>query len=166
MEGAPPGDPISRLVYHHSKLYLSGQTLVKMDRATMAHGVEARAPFLDPDLVALTCAMPSSLKLHGFTTKYVLKRAMKGRLPQAILERRKQGFGVPLAQWFRGPLRPVLEETLHPDRLRGVGLLNTKGVSQLVAEHTSGRRDHRKLLWTLLAFERWRDAYLPDATWT
>jgi asparagine synthase (glutamine-hydrolysing) len=165
MESAPAGDAISRLVYHHSKLYMAGQTLVKMDRATMAHSVEARAPFLDPDLVALTCAMPSSLKLHGFTTKYVLKRALKGRLPDAIIDRRKQGFGVPLAQWFRGPLRPALEETLHPDRLRGVGLLDPKGVGRLVAEHMSARRDHRKLLWTLLAFERWRESYLPGATW-
>src|SRR5712692_2930579 len=166
MEGAPADDAISRLVYHHSKLYMAGQTLVKMDRATMAHGVEARAPFLDPDLVALTCAMPSSLKLHGFTTKYILKRALKGRLPDAIIDRRKQGFGVPLAQWFRGPLRPVLEETLHPDRLRRVGLLDSKGVNRLVTGHMSCRRDHRKLLWTLLAFERWRESYLPGTTWT
>ena len=165
MDGAPSRDAVSRLVYHHSKLYLAGQTLVKMDRATMAHGVEVRAPFLDPDLVALTCAMPSSLKLHGFTTKYILKRALKGRLPDAILDRRKQGFGVPLAQWFRGPLRSSLEETLAPDRLRLTGLLAPNGVGQLMAEHMSGRRDHRKILWTLLTFELWRDAYLPNTTW-
>jgi asparagine synthase (glutamine-hydrolysing) len=165
MESAPAGDPISRLVYHHSKLYLAGQTLVKMDRATMAHGVEARAPFLDPDVVALTCAMPSSLKLRGLTTKYVLKRALRGRLPDAILGRRKQGFGVPLAQWFRGPLRRVLEETLAPDRLRRAGLLNPDAVSRLVADHTAGRQDHRKVLWALLAFERWREAYLPGVSW-
>src|SRR5262249_48542673 len=95
MEDAPTGDPISRLVYHHSKVYRAGQTVVKMGRGTMAYGLEARAPFLDPDLVALTCAMPSSLKLHGLTGKYVLKQALKGRLPDPILERRKQGFGVP-----------------------------------------------------------------------
>jgi asparagine synthase (glutamine-hydrolysing) len=165
MEDAPTDDPISRLVYHHCKLYMAGQTLVKMDRGTMAHGLEARAPFLDPDLIALTCAMPSSLKLHGLTGKYALKLALKGRLPDAILDRRKQGFGVPLAQWFRGPLRPLLEDSLHPDRLKRVGLLNPDGVGRLVAEHQAGRRDHRKLLWTLLAFERWREAYLPGATW-
>src|SRR5947208_1569459 len=109
MTWAPTDDPISRLVYHHCKLYLAGQTLVKMDRATMAHGVEARAPFLDPALVALACALPSSVKVRGFTTKAVLKRALQGRLPDQILTRRKQGFGVPIAQWFRGPLRPLLE---------------------------------------------------------
>src|SRR5262249_34236029 len=146
MEDAPTGDPISRLVYHHCKLYMAGQTLVKMDRGTMAHGLEARAPFLDPDLVGLTCAMPSSLKLHGPAGRYVLKGAVKGRWPDRILDRRKQGFGVPLAQWFRGPLRRLLEESLHPDRLKRVGLLSPSGVGRLVSEHQSGRRDHRKIL--------------------
>jgi asparagine synthase (glutamine-hydrolysing) len=166
MEGAPAGDAISRLVYHHSKLYLAGQTLVKVDRATMAYGLETRAPFLDPGLVELTCAMPSSLKLHRFTTKYILKRALAGRLPDAILRRRKQGFGVPLAQWFRGPLRPILEETLNAERLRRIGLLAPEGVGRLIREHMSGRRDHRKVLWALLAFELWRESYLPNTTWT
>jgi asparagine synthase (glutamine-hydrolysing) len=165
MQTAPIDDAISRLVYHHSKLYLAGQTLVKVDRATMAHGLETRAPFLDPALVELTCAMPSTLKLHGFTTKYILKRALDGRLPDAVLGRRKQGFGVPLARWFRGPLRSILQDALSPERLRRVGLLEPDGVANLIAEHLGGRRDHRKVLWTLLAFELWRDAYLPDATW-
>jgi len=166
MTWAPTDDAVSRLVYHHCKLYLAGQTLVKMDRATMVHGVEARAPFLDPALVALACAMPSSLKLRGWTTKYVLKRALKGRLPDQILTRRKQGFGVPLAQWFRGPLRPLLEETLDAARLQRVGLLDPTGVARLVAEHVGGRQNHAKALWSLFTFERWREAYLPGATWT
>ncbi len=166
MAGAPADDPIDRLVYHHSKLYLAGQTLVKMDRATMASGVEARAPFLDPDLVALVCAMPPSLKLRRWTTKHVLKRALAGRLPHAILSRRKQGFGVPIAQWLRGSLRPLLEQTLHPDRLRRVGLLDPDAVGRLVAQHLSARADHRKALWQLLVFELWRETYLPNSRWT
>jgi asparagine synthase (glutamine-hydrolysing) len=166
MADAPTDDPVDRLIYHHCKLYLAGQTLVKMDRATMAHGVEARAPFLDPELVALVCAMPPSLKLRRWTTKYVLKRALAGRLPDAILERRKQGFGVPLAQWLRGPLRPVLEQTLHPERLRRVGLFAPEAVRRLVAGHLAGRSDHRKDLWQLLVFELWREAYLPNSRWS
>ncbi len=165
MVGAPADDPIGRMIYHHCKLYLAGQTLVKMDRGTMAYGVEARAPFLDPDFVALACAMPSSLKLRGWTTKYALKRALAGRLPEEILRRRKQGFGVPIAQWLRGPLRPLLEETLDPARLRRVGLLAPERVARLVAEHGAGHRDHRKVLWSLLVFERWREAYLPGTSW-
>ncbi len=166
MADAPVDDPVDRLIYHHCKLYLAGQTLVKMDRATMACGVEARAPFLDPELVALVCAMPPSLKLRRWKTKYVLKRALAGRLPDAILERRKQGFGVPIAQWLRGPLRPVLEQTLHPDRLRRVGLFAPQAVTRLVADHLAGRSDHRKVLWQLLVFELWRDAYLPNSRWS
>jgi asparagine synthase (glutamine-hydrolysing) len=166
MAGAPADDPISRLIYHHCKLYLAGQTLVKMDRGTMAYGVEARAPFLDPDLVELACAMPPAMKVKGWTTKYALKRAVASRLPREILTRRKQGFGVPVAQWLRGPLRPVLEERLDAARLARVGLLDPRGVAALVAEHVAGARDHRKVLWSLLVFELWREAYLPGATWT
>jgi asparagine synthase (glutamine-hydrolysing) len=165
MAGAPVDDPISRLIYHHCKLYLAGQTLVKMDRGTMAYGVEARAPFLDPALVELACSMPSAMKLRGFTTKYALKRALAGRLPPEILTRRKQGFGVPVAQWLRGPLRARLEETLDPARVRRIGLLDPERVSSLVGEHLAGQRDHRKVLWSLLVFELWREAYLPGASW-
>jgi asparagine synthase (glutamine-hydrolysing) len=165
MVRAPVDDPISRMIYHHCKLYLAGQTLVKMDRGTMAYGVEARAPFLDPTFVELACSMPSSLKLRGWTTKYALKRALAGRLPDGILNRRKQGFGVPIAQWLRGPLRPLLEEKLGHGRLRRVGLFAPERVTSLVAEHAAGRRDHRKVLWTLLIFEVWRETYLPGASW-
>ena len=165
LSGAPTRDPLDRLVYHHCKLYLAGQTLVKVDRGTMAYGLETRAPFLDPELVRLTCEMPSSLKVRRLTTKYVLKRAMVGRLPDAVLTRRKQGFGVPLAQWLRGPLRALLTETLDPARLRRVGLFAPDAVARVVAEHLDARADHRKLLWTLLVFERWREAYLPHARW-
>jgi len=165
MACAPSEDAISRLIYHHCKLYLAGQTLVKMDRGTMACGVEARAPFLDPALVELACAMPPSLKVRRWTTKYALKRALAGRLPDEILTRRKQGFGVPIAQWLRGPLRPVLETLLGAERLRRVGLLDAEPVGRLVSEHVSHQRDHRKVLWSLLMFELWREAYLPGVSW-
>ena len=166
MEGAASHNPTDRLIYHHCKLYLAGQTLVKLDRASMACGVEARAPFLDHTLVELACSIPPELKLRGWTTKYILKRALAGRLPSPVLQRRKQGFGVPIAQWLRGALRPLLEEVLHPDRLRRVGLFSSEGVGRLVAEHVAGKQDHRKALWTLLSFELWREAYLPDNAWT
>jgi len=166
MARAPVGDPISRVTYHHCKLYLAGQTLVKMDRGTMGSALEVRAPFLDPALVELVCSMPSSMKLSGWETKHVLKRALRGRLPNPILERRKQGFGVPVARWLRGPLRPLLEETLAPERLRAVGLFDAGRVAELVSEHLGDRRDHRNVLWSLLIFEQWREAYLPGERWT
>src|SRR5499426_3871927 len=165
MARAPVADQISRVIYHHCKLYLAGQTLVKMDRGTMGRALEVRAPFLDPALVELVCSMPSSMKLRGWETKHVLKRALRRHLPRPILERRKQGFGVPIAQWLRGPLRPLLEETLAPERLRRVGLLDPAAVARMATEHVAGRRDHRKVLWSLLVFELWRERYLSGTSW-
>ena len=165
MTGAEAPHPVDRLSYHHCKLYLAGRTLVKMDRATMAAGVEARAPFLDHAVVELAGSVPARLKVKGWTTKYLLKRALAGRVPDAILERRKQGFGVPVGRWLRGPLRPLLEDLLQPDRLRRVGLFGADAVGRLVREHTAGAQNHQRSLWTLLTFELWREAYLPGHAW-
>jgi asparagine synthase (glutamine-hydrolysing) len=162
---APAQDELDRLIYHHAKLYLAGRTLVKMDRATMAFGLEARAPYLDHEFVELACSVPSAFKLKGWTTKYLLKRMMADRLPASIVHRRKQGFGVPLAQWLRGPLRPFLEDVLHADRLRRIGLFSPRAVARLVAEHVADKANHASALWTLMSFELWRDAYLPGLPW-
>jgi len=162
---APAHDELDRLIYHHAKLYLAGRTLVKMDRATMAFGLEARAPYLDHEFVELACSIPSALKLKGWTTKYLLKRMMAGRLPASIVHRRKQGFGVPLARWLRGPLRPFLEDVLHPDGLTRTGLFSPRAVARLVAEHIGNKANHASALWTLVSFELWREAYLPGLRW-
>lgn len=162
---AAPRHSVDRLSYHHCKLYLAGRTLVKMDRATMATGVEARAPFLDHTFAELACSVPARLKFKGWTTKSLLKRALAGRVPDAILQRRKQGFGVPIGRWLRGPLRPLLEDVLHRDRLRRVGLFSPEAVNRLVREHVAGEQNHQRSLWTLLAFELWRGAYLPRDSW-
>jgi asparagine synthase (glutamine-hydrolysing) len=165
MIDAPSDDDLERLIYHHAKLYLAGQTLVKMDRATMAFGLEVRAAYLDHELVELACSIPTALKLKGWTTKYLLKRMMAERLPASIVYRRKHGFGVPLAPWLRGPLRPLLDEILHPDRLKRTGLFAPRTVARLVDEHVAGRENHARALWTLMSFELWREAYLPGCTW-
>jgi asparagine synthase (glutamine-hydrolysing) len=162
---AAPRPSVDRLSYHHCKLYLAGRTLVKMDRATMAAGVEARAPFLDHTFAALACSVPARLKVKGWTTKSLLKRALAGRVPDAILQRRKQGFGVPIGRWLRGPLRPLLDDVLHRDRLRRVGLFSPEAVNRLVREHVAGEQNHQRSLWALLAFELWRGAYLPRDSW-
>jgi asparagine synthase (glutamine-hydrolysing) len=165
MVEAPSEDDLDRLIYHHAKLYLAGQTLVKMDRATMAFGLEVRAAYLDHEFVELACSIPTALKLKGWTTKYLLKRMMAERLPASVVYRRKHGFGVPLEQWLRGPLRPFLEETLHPDRLKRTGLFAPATVARMVAEHVTGKENHARALWTLMSFELWREAYLPGCTW-
>src|SRR5262249_3209180 len=137
--------PIEWLIYQHCKYYLAGQNLVTVDRASMACGLEVRAPFLDPALIELAGRMPSHLKLRGWQTKYILKRALRGLLPASVLARRKQGFGVPLGEWLRGLLRDALEERLSPERVSRIGLFDPVRTSQLVMEHLDGSQDHTKL---------------------
>jgi asparagine synthase (glutamine-hydrolysing) len=154
------------LIHHHARFYLADQTLVAMDRASMAAGLEVRAPFLDPALVELAATIPSELKLHGWTTKYILKSALEGILPPTVIRRRKQGLGVPIAAWLRGPLRGVMESRLGPARVRHRGLFDPTAVTRLVSDHVEGRRDHRKILWALLMLDAWSDHYLPHERWT
>jgi asparagine synthase (glutamine-hydrolysing) len=160
------GDPIAAAIYQHCKFYLAGQNLVTVDRASMAASLEVRAPFLDHNIVELAGRMPSSLKLRRLTMKYVLKRAMEDSLPSMIVWRRKHGFALPTAEWLRGPLRPLLHEQLRPEAIARVGLFNPETISQLITEHSLGRRDHRKVLWGLLMFDAWRQRYLPNECWT
>jgi len=159
-------DPIERMIYHHSRFYLADQTLVAADRASMAAGLEVRAPFLDHRLVELACQIPGQLKIRGMTTKYLFKRVVGHLLPADIVSRRKQGLGVPIAAWLRGPLRTILEDRLAPARVAWRGLFDPTTVSRLVAEHVSGRRNHRKVLWTLLMLDAWCDHYLPNERWS
>jgi asparagine synthase (glutamine-hydrolysing) len=162
----PALDPIDRLIHQHCLYYLGGQILAKVDRASMACGLEVRAPFLDVPLIDLARRIPASLKLKGWTTKSILKRALRDDLPSEVLTRRKQGFGVPLGAWLRGPLRPRLEQWLEPRRLAAQGLFDPTAVRRLVSEHLAGRRDHRKVLWALMMFQAWCEHYLPGRRWT
>ena len=158
--------PVDRMIYQHCKYYLAGQNLVAVDRASMACGLGVRAPLLDHALVELASQIPADLKLRGWQTKYILKRALRGQLPAAILARRKQGFGAPIGAWLRGPLRRALEERLAPDRVSRLGLFDPAATSRLVVEHVEGRTDHRKLLWALMMLDAWCEHYLPHARWT
>jgi len=156
-------DPTARLIYRYCKQYLAGQNLVNTDRASMAVGLELRAPFLDHTFVELLGRVPSRLKLSGFRDlKGLLKRSLADRLPPAIRRRGKKGFGVPFAEWFRGPLATHLRELLEPERMRRGGLFDPRVVSHLVDEHLAGKRNNDSVLWTLVAFEVWRLAYLGD----
>jgi len=160
-------DPVERVIYQHCRFYLADQTLVATDRSTMAAGLEVRAPFLDPALVELACRIPTRFKLRaGVVTKYLLKRTVDDLLPSTIVNRRKQGLGVPIAAWLRGPLRNVLWQRLAPARVARRGLFEPAVVAQLIGEHLSGRSNHRKILWSLLMFDAWCDHYLPDERWT
>jgi asparagine synthase (glutamine-hydrolysing) len=128
---------------------------VKVDRAAGAVGLEVRAPFLDTDVVSFACRLPPYLRLRRLTSKYVLKTAMRGHLPDEILDRKKQGFGVPVARWMKEDLAGAVRDELAPDKLRAEGFFDPAVVSALIDDHMSGRRDRRKALWTLYVFERW-----------
>jgi asparagine synthase (glutamine-hydrolysing) len=157
---APARDEWDRLGYLYAKLYLQDDILVKVDRASMAHGLEVRCPFLDHRVVELLTALPATMKLRRLTTKYILKKTMRSRLPESILSRPKKGFGMPIAQWLKGPLRDLAEEVLSPAKLRRDGFFDPAGVRALLDQHLAGRADHRKPLWSLIAFQLWRDRYL------
>jgi asparagine synthase (glutamine-hydrolysing) len=142
--------------------YLADDLLVKLDRATMMVSLEGRVPFLDHRLVEAMAGLPTQHKLRGMDAKRVLKRVEADRLPAQVLKRQKKGFGVPLAQWLRGPLRPLLEAYLSPAYLRDQGVFRPTPVARLVREHLGGQADHRKPLWTLLVFQRWAENYRPS----
>jgi asparagine synthase (glutamine-hydrolysing) len=161
MAGCVSDDPAARLIHRYCKLYMAGQNLANADRASMAVGLELRAPFLDHTFVEFVSRIPAALRLEGLTRlKRLLKSALADRLPSEILERGKQGFGVPFGAWFRGPLAATLDDALAPARLEAQGLFDVRAVRRLVTEHLSGRRDHVRTLWSLYTFERWAAEHL------
>jgi asparagine synthase (glutamine-hydrolysing) len=143
-----------------TQLYLAEDILTKVDRASMAVSLEVRAPYLDPRVAEFAASLPSRYKLHGYTSKYILKRAAKGLVPPFVWRRGKKGFGVPFAQWLKAELRPLARDLLSPERLRRGGLFNAEYVARLQDEHERGVANHRKLLWTLLSFELWRESFV------
>ena len=147
--------PLSKLLYLNVRTYLYQDLLVKMDRTTMAHGLEARSPFLDQDLMEYTAALPDHMKLMRGVTKYILRRAFSDLIPKKILTRGKRGFGVPLGAWFRGELRDYLHDLLLASDSKLKDYLNNAYVRQIVQEHMQGKRDHGQRLWAILTFEVW-----------
>jgi asparagine synthase (glutamine-hydrolysing) len=143
-----------------TQLYLAEDILTKVDRASMAVSLEVRAPYLDPRVAEFAASLPSRYKLHGYTSKYILKQASKGLVPSFVWRRGKKGFGVPIAKWLKGELRPLARDLLSPERLRRGGLFNGDYVARLQDEHERGVANHRKLLWTLLSFELWRESFV------
>ncbi|RJR49549.1 MAG: asparagine synthase (glutamine-hydrolyzing) [Desulfobacteraceae bacterium] len=147
--------PLSKILYVNFMTYLPDDLLVKMDRCTMAHGLEGRSPLLDHTLAEYVAGLPDTFKLHGGTTKYILRAAFGDLLPRAVLRRGKKGFGVPLGAWFRNDLRDYVQDMLLSPTALSREYLMPAYVSDIVREHTSGLRDHGNRLWTLLAFEVW-----------
>jgi asparagine synthase (glutamine-hydrolysing) len=153
-------DALSSALYADTMTYLSGDLLTLTDRMSMQSSIEARAPLIDHELVELMARVPSSLKLRGFTKKYLLKKAFEGTLPHEILYRKKRGFTVPLTVWFRNELKPLLQRELSRERIEHVGLFNWQYVQRLVEEHATNRENHHSRLWALLMFMVWHERYI------
>ena len=149
----------NRLTYLYLKQYLLDDILVKADRASMYNSLEVRAPFLDYRLVDFINSLPFDLKLKGFTTKYILKELMKGKLPDNIINRPKKGFGVPVAKWLNDELKDFTNDLLAGSRLKNQGIFNPDYVNKILVEHRHKKADHRKKIWTLLMFQIWHDTW-------
>ncbi len=152
-------DPLALIQYIDMHTYLVGDINTKVDRASMAHSLEVREPLMDHELVEWVATLPSSLKLRGDNGKAFFKKAMEPQLPNDVLYRPKMGFSVPLARWFRGPLRQRLRSALLQGPILDGGWLNAGAVRQLVEQHESGMADHSTPLWTLMMF----DAFLRNS---
>jgi asparagine synthase (glutamine-hydrolysing) len=150
---------LNRLLYVDAKTYLH-ELLMKQDQMSMAASLESRVPFLDHRLVEFTARLPERMKLRRMTTKYVLRRGMKGVLPEPILKRPKMGFPVPVGAWFRGAYRSVIDDYALGERSRDRGVFDPAFVGALVAEHQSGARDHSQRLWSLVNFEMWARQFI------
>ena len=153
-------DPLNQVLLMDMRLYLENDILVKLDRASMMASLEGRVPLLNNDFVEYATHLPLSMKLRGLRSKFLFKRALRGILPESILNRPKKGFGIPVADWFRGPLKEQMLSVLSTDRIASKGFFDPQGVKRLIDDHLEGRRDNRKQLWTLFAFELWHDGYL------
>ncbi|WP_018175008.1 MULTISPECIES: XrtA/PEP-CTERM system amidotransferase [unclassified Thioalkalivibrio] len=160
---APTDDPLSLVQYLDLKTYLPGDILTKVDRASMAHSLEVRVPLLDHPLVEWASTLAPELKLRDGEGKAVLKKAMEPYLPHSILYRRKRGFAVPLANWFRGPLREAMHERVLGEQMRDSGLFDEHTLRRLVDEHGRGARDHSAALWSLMMFQTFLDKVQPTS---
>ena len=151
-------DPLALIQYIDTHTYLIGDINTKVDRASMAHSLEVREPLMDHKLVEWLATLPSNLKMRGNESKYLLKKSMEPKLPDDVLYRPKMGFAVPLARWFRGPLRQRVRNSLLEGRMADCGYFNHGAIQKIVEQHESGAHDHSTPIWTLLMY----DAFLRN----
>ncbi|HLO62341.1 MAG TPA: XrtA/PEP-CTERM system amidotransferase [Azonexus sp.] len=150
---ADTDDPLALIQYLDMKTYLVGDINTKVDRASMAHSLEVREPLMDHKLVEWLATLRSSKKIYGQESKYLLKKSMEPYLPNDVLYRPKMGFSVPLARWFRGPLKQRVQDAILGSRLADTGWFNRVYLQQLVTDHNNGARDYSASIWALLMFE-------------
>ncbi|MBF0454172.1 MAG: amidotransferase 1, exosortase A system-associated [Magnetococcales bacterium] len=153
LERSAPEERLSRIQYFDFKTFLAGRVLTKVDRASMAHGLEVRVPLLDHELVAWMASLPSAMKLRDGVGKQIFKQGLKDLLPPDILTRKKQGFAVPVAQWLRGPLRKRLRHCFTSKRMADTGFFDMDYLEVLEEQHMGGKKDFHGPLWAVLMFD-------------
>ncbi len=158
-------DGLNRILYADLKSSLPDDLLAMTDRMSMAASIECRAPLVDYELVEMMSRMPSSLKVRGFTMKYLMKKAVTPWVPREVLERKKRGFGAPMGAWLRKDLRPVVSDLLSEDQVRRRGLFRWPAIRQLIADHAAERRDHTDHLFALVMLELWCKIVLDSNEW-
>jgi len=156
----PDADQLLKMSYQELKLRLPELLLMRVDKMTMATSVEARVPYLDHKLVEFAMAIPSSLKYRDGKTKYILKRALEGVIPEQVLNREKKGFGVPIDEWMRGSFGGFVGDAVFNSRLRGRRLFDYDFVKHILTAHQTGRANYSFFLWTLLNLSLWYDHWI------
>ena len=154
--------PLDQQEYVDIVTYLVDDIMVKVDRMSMAVSLECRAPFLDYRVVEFCASLPAHLRLNGKRSKYLLKTALTGILPAEILNRRKEGFSIPIKSWMKEELRPMMLDFLSPQALQRTGCFEPGHVERLVREHLEGRENHSHRLWALLMFQMWHHEYMTN----
>ena len=155
-------DPLSRLQDVDFGIYLVDDLLVKTDRASMAHSLEARVPFLDPAVTGFAFGLQTKHKVRGLSKKVLLRKAVEPLLPREVVHGRKRGFSIPAAAWLRGELEPFTRETLSPETLRRQGFFRPETVTRLIGEHAAGMEDRSRQLWGLLSFTLWYERHVEQ----
>jgi asparagine synthase (glutamine-hydrolysing) len=158
LAAAGTSDLLNRQLYADLMIYLADDILVKVDRMSMATSLETRAPFLDTEVMELAFSMPGDLKIRAGTRKYVLKQALKDVVPASILDRRKEGFSIPMKNWLRHELRPLMTRLLSPERVKQRGLIEPAEVGRLIEAHNAGQSNHAHVLFSLMVFEQWAES--------
>lgn len=153
---------IEQMQFLDMNYYLAEDILTKVDRASMAVSLEVRAPFLDHHFAEYVASLPPEYKLKGSVTKFILKKSVENLLPENIIKRPKKGFGIPIAEWLKGSLNPLLHEMLSPSRLIIQDLFKHEYIQQIIREHEQGIANHHKQLWTLLVFQLWYENFMKQ----
>jgi asparagine synthase (glutamine-hydrolysing) len=154
-------DPLNRLLYIDASLFLPDDLMIKNDRMSMAHSIEARVPFTDNDLFRFLARVPVSLKLKRGQKKHLLRTVCKPILPKAVVTKKKIGLEIPYSQWMTGPLKPLLDQYLDPTLIKSTAIFRPDFVQTILNEHLNRKADHGRFLWGMLNFMMWKELYLP-----